>query len=166
MQCLKELSQNCGLPPAFHDVHQVCENNGEVHLSKYFDEQMERNKGNGQDKKTAMCLCPTCTTRMSSKNEEQTRLFAPEDDNDDDNNNNDNNDNGIDDDVDMQNSLPAMPAAPLTLVAPPAFFHPPIPLAELAHRGWMPRPHDCCCMVGDCHCVTCAGCLRLGQATA
>jgi hypothetical protein len=161
LQCLNELSQNCGLQPMFDDVHQVRENNGEVHLSKYFDEQMERNKGNGQDKKTAMCLCPTCTTHMSSKNEEQTRLFAPDDDiNDDDNDHNDNNnDNGSNDDIDMQNLLPVVPAAPLTLVAPPVVL-PPIPLAELACRGWVPRPHDSCHMLGDCHCVACAGHLR------
>jgi hypothetical protein len=58
LQHLNELSQNCGLPPIFDDVHQVRKNNGEVHLSKYFEEQTEQNKIVGQDKKTAICPCP------------------------------------------------------------------------------------------------------------
>jgi hypothetical protein len=90
LQHLNKLTQNCGgLPPVFDDVHQVHKNNGEVCLSKYFAEQMEQNKIMGQDKKTAICLCPMCTTHMLKN--EQTRSFAPEDDNDDDMDDNDNN---------------------------------------------------------------------------
>jgi hypothetical protein len=62
---LNERAGNCGLPPIFDDVHPVGENNGEVFLSKYFEEQLVRNQTVGQDKKTSMCLCPTCTTYMS-----------------------------------------------------------------------------------------------------
>jgi hypothetical protein len=159
LQYLNERAKNCGLPPIFDDVHLVGENNGEVYLSKYFEQQMVRNQTVGQDKETSMCLCPTCITYMSKKNtQQQTRLVAPEDNNDEDNDNNINS-NG----VNMKN-LPVVPAAAPPFVMQPrptsAAFVPPIPLVYYHHAGWMPRPLDCCYMVGDYHCATYAGYLR------
>ena len=68
---LNKHAENCGLPPIFDDVHPVGENNGEVCLSKYFEEQIVRNETVGQDKKTSMCQCSACTTYLS--NNRQTR---------------------------------------------------------------------------------------------
>ena len=160
LRYLNQLAENCGLFPIFDDVHPVGENNGEVYLSKYFEEQMVRNQTVGQDKKTSMCQCPTCTAYMSKNTQQQTRLFTPEQQ---DNNAENTNDNS--NDANMRN-LPVVPAVPPFFMQPPppstaAFlFVPPIPLAELAHGGWMPRPHDCCYMVGDHHCATYAAYLR------
>jgi hypothetical protein len=149
---LNQLAENCGLLPIFNNVHLVGENNGEVYLSKYFEEQMVRNQTVGQDKKTSMCQCPTCTTYMSKNTQQQTRLSAPEQqDNNAVKNTNDNTN-----DANMRN-LPVVPGVPPFFMQPPppstaAFlFVPPIPLAELVNGGWMPRPHDCCYMVGDHH---------------
>jgi hypothetical protein len=143
---LNELAKNCGLPPVFDDVHLVGENNGEVFLSKYFDEQLVRNKTVGQDKKTSMCLCSTCTTYMSKNT--QTRLFAPEE-------NDDNDDN------DEMLILPVVRAAPPSRAID---FIPPVPLAILARGGSMPRPHDCCYEyeygVGEYHCASYSWYLR------
>jgi hypothetical protein len=73
----------------------------------------------------------------------ETRLLAPED-----NNNNDDNDNS--NNVNMGNLPGVMPRMPQAIMQqPPAFFVPPIPLASLAHPGWMPWPHGCCYMVGN-----------------
>jgi hypothetical protein len=151
---LNERARSFGLPPIFDDVHMVSENNGEVFLSKYYEEQLVRNQTVGQDKKTSMCLCPTCIAFMSKNT--QIGLFAPEENDDNDDNDNSNG---------MLN-VPVVPAAPPLFMqpAPPstaACFAPAIPLAELV-VGWMPRPHDCCYKygVGDYHCATYAEYLR------
>jgi hypothetical protein len=171
---LNELAQKKGLPPMFEDVHLVGENNGEVFLSKYFEEQMVRNQTVGQDTKTSMCQCPSCIAYMLKNT--PTRSLAPE---------NDNNDNDNSNDMDMPADLPpvVLPVAPPLFVppsstasfvpplfVPPLFippsstasFVPPIPLAQLAYGYWMPpRPHDCCYMVGDAaHCSSYAAYLR------
>jgi hypothetical protein len=128
-------SSNSGLLPIFDNVHPVGENNGEVYLSKYFEEQMVRNQTVGQDKKTSMYQCPTCTTYMLKNTQQQTSLFAPEQKDNNANNTNDNNN-----DASMRN-LPVVPVVPPFFMQPPppstaAFlFVPPIPLAELAHGG-------------------------------
>ena len=152
---LNERAVSCGLPPIFDDVHPVGENNGEVFLSKYFEEQLVRNDAVGQDKDTSMCLCPTCITYMSKNT--QPRLFASEENDDNDDNDNSNG---------MLNLPPVMPAAPPLAMQPAApstaaCFVPPIPLAELA-VSWMLRPHDCCYKygVGEHHCAKYAEYLR------
>jgi hypothetical protein len=146
---LNNLAENCGLPPIFDDVHRIGKNNGEVYLSKYFEEQMVRNQTVGQDKKTSMCLCPACTTYLSSsKNTQITRFQPPED------NNNDNNDAST-------IYLPVVPpAAPPFFRKPPpstpasSFVPPPIlPLTQLAYAGGWLRPNDCCNMVGNFYCA-------------
>jgi hypothetical protein len=153
LRYLNQLAENCGLFPIFDDVHPVGENNGEVYLSKYFEEQMVRNQTVGQDKKTSMCQCPTCTAYMSKNTQQQTRLFAPEDKNDSNDEDNVNNDNS--NGVNMIN-LPVVPAGPPFLMQPPpSAFVPPIPLVYYQQAGW--RPLDCCYMVGDYHCATYAG---------
>ena len=150
---LNQRAKNCGLASIFYDLHMVGENNGEVYLSKYYEEQMVRNKTVGQDKKTAMCQCPTCIQYMA-----KTRTMSAE------TRTNDNNDNGNDNDdsndmLDLPD-LPVVTAAPLLLLMrPPSTprFVPPIPLAHLA---WLPRPHDCCNIVAEYHCPTYAAYLR------
>ncbi len=157
---LNERAKNCSLPPIFDDVHLVGENNGEVYLSKYFEEQMVRNTLWGQDKKTSMCQCPTCTTYMT-KNKQHTRVFAPFSQA-----KNNNHDEMKRKHMLMNSPLMVPVPPPSTVVvpaAPPgAFFGvAPVPLAELAYGGWMPRPHDCCYMIGNHHyCATYAGYLR------
>jgi hypothetical protein len=144
---LNERVLSCGLPPIFDEVHPVSENNGEVFLSKYYEEQLVRNRTVGQDKKTSMCLCPSCIKYMSKNT--QISLFAQEENDD-----NDDNDNSIG----VLNLTPFfMQPAPSTA----ACFVPPIPLAELT-VGWMPRPHDCCYTYGNgaYHCATYAEYLR------
>jgi hypothetical protein len=142
----------------FDNVCLIFENDSEVFLSKHFKEQMVRNTTVGQHKKMAVCLCPTCMTHMPKN----MLLFARHnnDDNDSNNDNNgdkdniDNNDNS--NDANMLN-LSVAPAVPPLFIQPSsagASFVPPIPLAELACGHWMPRPHDCCCMLGDHHCST------------
>jgi hypothetical protein len=179
LQCLNELAQSKGLPPIFDNVHLIGKNNGEVFLSKYCKEQMVRNQTVGQDKKTKMCQCPTCTTYMP-KNTQSTRfLFAP-DNNNEDNNDNDDTSNKNDDNNDNSDDLPLVPAVPPLFIrpsstpasfvpptsippssTPASLFVPPIPLAELAYGHWMPRPRDCCYMVvGNYHCSKYAEYLR------
>jgi hypothetical protein len=161
---LNELAQSKGLPIMFDNVHVISENNGEVFLSKYFKEQMVRNTTAGQDKKTAMCLCPTCMTYMPKNT---LLLLARHNNDDNDSKNEDNNDNDKDgNNVDNDNSndvtmlnLPVAPAVPPLFIRPSSapgasFFVPPIPLSELTYGHWMPRPHDCCYLVGDHHCST------------
>jgi hypothetical protein len=142
---LNELAKSCGIPPIFDDVDPINKNNGEVYLSKYFEEQMVRNQTVGQDKKTSICQCPTCTTYMAQNT--QTTLFPPESNDDKDKDNTDNTHyNGNNNPLNMLN-LPVRPAAPPLFIQPPstaAFFLAPIPLAQLAYGSWMPRPHDCC----------------------
>ena len=99
---LNERAGSFGLPPIFDDTNPVSENNGEVFLSKYFEEQLVRNQTVGQDKKTSMCPCPTCIADVSKIT--QIRLFAPEE-------NNDGNDNSN-----------GMLNSPLVPAAPPIFF--------------------------------------------
>jgi hypothetical protein len=164
---LNERAKKCGLPPVFDDVHLVGKNNGEVYLSKYFEQQMVRNQTVGQDKKTSMCQCQTCTTYLSKNTEQQATLLAPpEDKNKDDDEGNEKNEGR--NDVNLLN-LPAVPpflmqpAVATTFLMPPppsTSFVPPIPLVYYAAGGWMPRPQDCCYMVGDYHCTTYAGYLR------
>jgi hypothetical protein len=167
---LNELAQRKGLRIIFDDVHPMSENNDEVFLSKYFREQMERNKSVGQDKKTAMCQCPTCMTHtpkntllVARHNNDDNDNGNNDDDNNDDNGNdanNDNNDNS--DDVNRLN-LPVAPTVPplffrQSSAGATSFFVHPIPLAELACGHFLPRPHGCCYMVGSHHCSTCAHC--------
>ncbi len=156
---LNKLPEYCGLLPIFDDVHPVGKNNGEVYLSKYFEEQMVRNPTVGQDKKTSMCQCAVCATYMSKNS--QTRFFAPEDNAN--NNENENNDNSKDL-VNTQNLpvlvLPVVPPIVTQQLSTAAVFVPPIPLAEMVYGAWMPRPHDCCYMVGNYHCATYALYLR------
>ena len=157
---LNGLAQNCGLPAIFNDIHPVRENNGEVYLSKYFEAQMVRNQNFGQDQKTSMCLCPTCT-KYITQTQEQARLLGPD--------NNDANDNS--NNQTLLNYVPVfVPATPPLVVQPPstqppststpspAIFMPPIPLAALAYGGWVPRPQDYC--YGNYHCATYATYLR------
>jgi hypothetical protein len=154
---LNERAGSCGLTPIFDDVHPISENNGEVFLSTYFEEQLVRNQKWGQDKKTSMCLCPTCITYMSKNT--QIGLFAPEENDDNDGNDNSNG---------MLN-LSVVPPAPPFFMQPAlstaACFVPPIPLAELG-AGWMPRPHDCCYKygTGEFHCATYAEYLHRKKA--
>jgi hypothetical protein len=154
---LNELAQSKGLPTIFDDVHLISANNGEVFLSKYFKEQMVRNATVSQHTKTAMCLCPTCTTYMPKNALVLFERQHNDDDDNDSNNDNDNNDNNDNsNDVNMLN-LPIAPTVPPLFIRPSsagALFVPPVPLAELAYGYWMPRPHDCCYMVGDHHCST------------
>ncbi len=153
---LNDLARTKGLRPVFDDVHLIGENNGEVFLSKYFDDQMVRNQKGGQDEKTSMCQCPTCIACML-KNNTPTRLFAPENDNND-------NDNDNSNDADMPDSLPTSLPVALPLFIPPtstASFVPPVLLTQLAYRHWMqPRPLDCCYMAGDQYCSSYAAYLR------
>jgi hypothetical protein len=43
------------------------EENGEVFLSKYFEEQEKRNSTVGQDKKTKLCNCLNCRAYLLSE---------------------------------------------------------------------------------------------------
>jgi hypothetical protein len=61
LQYLNKEAKRCGLSPVFADVHQIEHDNGEVFLSKYFEQQMARNKPIAiQDAKTKLCICSTC----------------------------------------------------------------------------------------------------------
>jgi hypothetical protein len=55
-----------GLDPIFDFVMPPREENGEVFLSKYFEEQELRNSTVGQDKKTKLCNCIQCRTYSPS----------------------------------------------------------------------------------------------------
>jgi hypothetical protein len=119
---LNELAQRKGLPVIiFDDVHPTSENDGEVFLSQYFREQMERNKSVGQDKKTAMCQCPTCMTCVPKNTLLVARHNNDDNDNSNDDNNDDNNDNSGNDDKNDNNdnsddanrlNLPIAPTVP------------------------------------------------------
>jgi hypothetical protein len=52
------------LSPIFGFVTPIHLDNGEVFLSKYYKEQKERNERLGQDEKTSMCLCPSCSNNL------------------------------------------------------------------------------------------------------
>jgi hypothetical protein len=91
-----------------------------------------------------------------AKNQQQSRLFALDDNN--------NNDNDVKRKYILKNLHVVVPAAAPPFIMPPpstgAFFVAPIPLAELVYGGWMPRPHDCCYLVGNYYCATYAGYLH------
>ena len=53
-----------GLEPRFDFVHPIEEDNGEVFLSTYYEQQEERNKDFGQDPVTYLCLCPSCSSNL------------------------------------------------------------------------------------------------------
>ncbi len=135
-------------------------------MSTYFDAQIGRNNSVKQDPKTKLCLCPTCKARVlapaSPFPQEQVTAASrsivaaasPSNSNDS-------------TPVSLESSPPPF-SQPVTIVAQEqpqpstaAVFVPPsIPLAEMAYGAWMPRPHDCCYMVGDFHCATYALYLR------
>ena len=64
-----------GLDPIFDFVVPPREDNGEVFLSKYFEQQQKRNSSVGQDKETKLCNCRHCQAYVPS---EPTELRLPE----------------------------------------------------------------------------------------
>jgi hypothetical protein len=59
------MAEKQGFEPTFMDVRILKENNVEVLLSKYFDQQMIRNEMVGQDPKFKMCSCSSCCTYLA-----------------------------------------------------------------------------------------------------
>jgi hypothetical protein len=161
---LNDAAFKCGLPPIFCDIHPIRENNGEVFLSKYFDAQIGRNNSVKQDPKTKLCLCPTCKARVlapaSPFPQEQVTaasrsIVAAA------SRSNSNDSTPVSDESSPpQFSQPVIVAQEQPQPSTAAVFVPPIPLAEMAYGAWMPRPHDCCYMVGNYHCATYALYLR------
>jgi hypothetical protein len=161
---LNDEAFKCGLPLIFCDLHPIRENNGEVFLSKYFDAQIGRNNSVKQDPKTKLCLRPTCKARVLAPASpfSQERVTAAirsivaaairSNSNDS-------------TPVSIESSLPPFSQPVIVAQEQPqpstaAVFVPSIPLAEMVYGAWMPRPHDCCYMVGDFHCATYALYLR------
>ena len=73
-----------GLAPIFDFVVPPKEDNGEVFMSKYFEEQEMRNSTVGQDKDTKLCNCRHCQAYVPSDQsepmlpeEEATNAFIP-----------------------------------------------------------------------------------------
>ena len=59
---LNETTVKLGLPTPFDNVKALQEDNGEVFLSVYFEQQARRNSLHGQERDTHQCLCSTCRT--------------------------------------------------------------------------------------------------------
>ena len=154
LQYLNAAAENCGLSPVFGDVHQIRENNGEVFLSKYFEEQTVRNNTVKQDPKTKVCLCLTCKATTASQLVTAAGSPAIHNIND----------------MDISNAVitdrtslllpvvvqqPAQQTTNNRFVQQQPRFRPPVPLALLTRQSLLrPRPVDCCFIVGNYYCST------------
>jgi hypothetical protein len=67
LHLLNNRAISLGLDPIFDFVVPPREENGEVFLSKYFEEQEKRNSTVGQDKKTKLCNCLNCRAYLLSE---------------------------------------------------------------------------------------------------
>ena len=60
LQYLNDRAEGLGLPQVFANVHKINNDNGEVFLSKYFDEQIAWNKSTPSMTNNKCCICPAC----------------------------------------------------------------------------------------------------------
>jgi hypothetical protein len=60
---LNRVALSRGLDQMFSNVRCLKPNNGEVFMSKYYEEQEKRNRLYGQNEKTGQCKCPACVAK-------------------------------------------------------------------------------------------------------
>ena len=131
------------------DVHKIYDDNGEVFLSKYFDEQIARSKPapmtspgtqlltRGVSSRVAVNPLPVVPPVLAPITQHPTNncmFIAP---------------------APVLEPIPQHPTNNCLFIAPPSPFIPPVPLAVYmaTSPNWAPRPNDCCYATGHYYCM-------------